>query len=765
MKRINTPYNRAFVTILGLMATIVAIFVFLLPPLPMNTFLYDNALRFSHSKPASPEVVLIIIDDKSLSEIGSWPWRRHWHAQLLSQLTHAKAVGFDITFLDESPFPEDNPVFEKAITQHGRVVMSNFFIDPTHSNTMVSNPYAPFNHASAARGFINVPIDNDGVVRHLHLQHAHTPYLHFSLAMLQVGKAHTTLDRTLQADLQKPMIPFIGKPKHYTMVSYTDVVHHRIDPSLFHNKYVLIGAWASGLGDKFPTPTATEGINMAGVEILANALQASLDNTWIQEANIWVTLVVSLLWVLGFCVLMRFLSPTSTLIITPLLSLLYFSIHFFILKYGNLWIRLDPSFFGGMIAFPMWNWRVQHLALRQIKKQVALLNADRSPFNLQPSPQVKNLSPHSIENYLLELRQTLERIRNLHRFIDDSFDNAPFIWLAFNPQGHLLLSSKVAKHYLIQHQLNDKITTSWSEILQKIVSDTQLLHGITKQIKQILNQPTKGTSHAQQLEFKDALGKDMLLNCNLTFTSQGEVSSLLLTLIDISEIREEERQRECTMNFLTHDMRAPQSAIQALLKLQNDPKTALPTKVLLQKLEQLSLNTLSLVDDFLYFTKAKNKHYQMVPLNLGDILQNVTDNFWSICQQRRVQLQLTLPETLCFVQANESLLTRVFNNLVDNALKYGRDDMQLNIKLQAEESYWRIDIQDQGVGIPSDYLNTIFELFTQVPKTQKRGGLGMGLSFVHMVITTHGGSIRVQSQENQGTCFTVRLPMLSNEDE
>ena len=125
--------------------------------------------------------------------------------------------------------------------------------------------------------------------------------------------------------------------------------------------------------------------------------------------------------------------------------------------------------------------------------------------------------------------------------------------------------------------------------------------------------------------------------------------------------------------------------------------------------------------------------------------------------------QLLAPAADVIVSGDRQRLQQVFGNLVDNAIKYTPPDGRIWIKLTTEDKFAVVHVEDTGVGIPHDMLHHIFELFTQVDP-QRSTGLGVGLALVRELVVLHGGSVQAISKGiNEGSEFSVRLPLLAAE--
>ena len=102
-----------------------------------------------------------------------------------------------------------------------------------------------------------------------------------------------------------------------------------------------------------------------------------------------------------------------------------------------------------------------------------------------------------------------------------------------------------------------------------------------------------------------------------------------------------------------------------------------------------------------------------------------------------------------------------FTNLVENAIKYNRENGWVHVTLNADYQYFYVKVEDSGIGIPEDSLEHIYERFYRVDKSHSReiGGTGLGLAIARSAVVMHRGAIKVFSQPSEGTTFTVRIPL------
>src|SRR5690606_25856047 len=130
----------------------------------LDQLIYERAISLIQH-PAPPDVLIVTIDDNAIDHLGRWPWPRSLHAMLLERLQTARAVGLDIVFSESNTQgPEDDRLLLSAVQRHGRVVLP-IVLDNLDRPTRAELPLASLAQAAAGLGYINIDLDDDGVVR------------------------------------------------------------------------------------------------------------------------------------------------------------------------------------------------------------------------------------------------------------------------------------------------------------------------------------------------------------------------------------------------------------------------------------------------------------------------------------------------------------------------------------------------------------------------------------------------------------------------
>lgn len=156
--------------------------------------------------------------------------------------------------------------------------------------------------------------------------------------------------------------------------------------------------------------------------------------------------------------------------------------------------------------------------------------------------------------------------------------------------------------------------------------------------------------------------------------------------------------------------------------------------------------------------KAANMNIEMV--NINDLLDLILKRLRPIAAKKKIELTLEGAKTVD-AQIDETKLTLAISNLVENAIKYNKEEGWVKVSLNADHKYFYVNVTDSGFGIPEESIDHIFERFYRVDKSHSTEieGTGLGLAITRSTIMMHHGAIRVKSQVGEGTTFSVRIPL------
>ena len=242
-------------------------------------------------------------------------------------------------------------------------------------------------------------------------------------------------------------------------------------------------------------------------------------------------------------------------------------------------------------------------------------------------------------------------------------------------------------------------------------------------------------------------------------STPGE-AGMIINLSDVTSIKQQQRERNELVSFLSHDVRSPLVSQLAMLdglqsgRMSQDEDT-------FNKIAHHAHRSLHLAEQFLQLNRAEQVNdSQFYECDLLTVIENSVDSITQQATKKNINIILDDTDEI-WIKGNAELIERVVINLLSNAIKYSPPDTSIHITLSAEDTMACVAIQDQGFGIDQDELPFIFDRFRRQKKSESSGpkGAGLGLNFVSIVIEKHHGSVDVVSEPGNGTTFTIKLPI------
>ena len=278
-------------------------------------------------------------------------------------------------------------------------------------------------------------------------------------------------------------------------------------------------------------------------------------------------------------------------------------------------------------------------------------------------------------------------------------------------------------------------------------------------------------------EITDAVRKisDGDLNVNLEIREDDEFSEIAMNLNsmtgDIKELMERERESERTKNELitniAHDLRTPLTSIIGYLELLSEKKD-LPEDTKQQYINIAYTKTRKLeklIEDLFGFTKLTYGKIAMKveKIDIVKLLSQLMDEFYPSFTSRSLDYELTSNVPAAVINADGTLIARLFDNLINNAIKYGAEGKRIDVKILAEPENTNpetvtVSVINYGKVIPQNEIPHLFDKFYRVESSRNSGtgGTGLGLAIAKSIVDMHNGTIHVESDLN-GTRFTVSL--------
>ena len=731
-----------------------------------NRQIYDH-LMSTLERPAPDNIVIVAIDDKSIAELGRWPWKRGTHAQLLNILNNGapRAIGLDVILTEGDAGANGTGGGDHALAlaiARNRHVVLPILTTRTEAGLAPLLPHAEFAAAAAGLGHIQLNFSGDGIVRSAYLYETlgGREWKTLALALLEDGDRARKNTGSPQEGAQQAAhrnllgIPFYGPPGHFTRVSYIDVLRGDVPARFFRDKYVLVGAAASGLGDVFPTPQANRQGLMSGIELHANMLAALQDGRSIAAAPYAARLAFAALPALLVLVGFMYLSPRYALALTGLLTVLTGGLCAILLQY-DVWLAPSAALLLLWLIYPLWSWRRLEVALRYLDEETGRL-ASSAPFAATPTRPGERRLWDFFERRIDAARTATRRMLDLHQFVSDNLNSMPDANVVIDCDGVVMLYNRKARELFVSLGITPARGQDVQLLLAPFHATATALEGALW--RDLLTAPTPSE---EGIEAVDPQRRMFMIRSTPSRQTDGDLLGWIISLADVTALRATLRLRDESLNFISHDMRAPQSAILATLELQRSGQVALDQETLFRRIEKSVHVTLSLADEFILLARAESRSYQPEELDFRSLLADATDEMWALANERQVRLEtIASDDEAYWVRGDRAMLVRALCNLLSNAIKYGPRNALVECRLsldRTEDAPQLIcAIHDSGAGLSEADLAQLFTPFYRASGSTQPGA-GLGLTFVKTVVEHHGGSVAA-SNLNGGACFIMRLP-------
>jgi signal transduction histidine kinase len=550
-------------------------------------------------------------------------------------------------------------------------------------------------------------------------------------------------------------IAFGGPPGgRFPTVSFIDVLRGRAATAFRPGDYVLVGATAASSGDQYSTPVLGEASVMPGVELQASILDTLIHGLAVVDAGPGLKLGLPLVAIVVLMLGYWRLSPTAAAILCGGLLLSSLALCAGLLAWGRVWWPPVPTIAALALAQPLWTWRrlaASHYMLEELTR------LSRDPGVLAGAEPPARVGADRIERQIALMRHTVARMRGLRRLVATAVQSLPDPTVLVNPAGEIVMTNLAA-----QQLFKPADAMSHWDIEQFFSTGGETPPAFDASTLGSPEQPWRVERTGLDGSIRDIRPVAWL-------DESGSPIGWIVRFADVTAARLAEQRREETLQLLTHDMRAPQASILALVA----QHASTLSDQLRERLSHYAERTIALADGFLHLARADSGEFAMAPVDLADVLIEAVDDLWPQSSARGIEVITLGVDREVLVNGERSLLTRALVNLIGNAVKFSDRGQKVECGLRVigddgggpprgrpRVTCW---IRDSGPGMAPETVAGLFRRFRHKAAGDGRraDGVGLGLAFVHSVIVQHGGSVTCQSEVGEGSTFEVTLPVLS----
>jgi len=701
----------------------------------LDNVVYDSLVGLAAPSP-SDRILLVTIDDASIATLGRWPWPRDVHAQFLQRLskTHVSAVAYDVLFTETADAAQDKRLGD-AIRLTGSVALPVLFETPGSNGRPidVTLPVSELTNATAHVGQVALFPDPEGMARSvpLSLTLEKREWLHLTEVAYRIAEGHPSpvYQRLAARHDFLVTIPFRARSGDFRTVSFHDVLAGQVPTGFLKDRIVLVGVTASGLGDRFRVPSRFGGL-LSGIELQANVMNSLLSNRVVFIPNRALGLALSVFPALILLLSFWWLRPRRALAASLVAIAVVLFVPALLLISWATWIAPTSALIGLLVAYPLWGWRRLEAVDRQIADELDAFAAEDTPLPL-PEAIYRYLDP--IGGQAARLRLAIANMRDLRRLVRDTIDSVDDPILVTNGIDRPILANAAARTVFGPNFAEHESSTLMEKFHREptVYEDgMQELHVHGDDIYSLRRYP-----------LRDHMGKDR---------------GLIMQLVNVTAIRAAQRTRQETLEFLSHDMRAPQSSIITLVERYRESIT---DSALAERITGLARKTLRLADNFVQLARLSAVPFDPEEVDIVGILSEAIDEVWALAVRGAVHIVIENPEEVVFIRGERDTLARAFSNLLDNAIKFSPEGSRIRCRIVESPTAIECTIEDEGPGIPAERRGNLFAKFGyQTKLADAQTSSGLGLAFVGAAIKRHSGMITCEECLPTGTRFMIYFP-------
>ncbi|MDO4554710.1 MAG: HAMP domain-containing sensor histidine kinase, partial [Lachnospiraceae bacterium] len=246
------------------------------------------------------------------------------------------------------------------------------------------------------------------------------------------------------------------------------------------------------------------------------------------------------------------------------------------------------------------------------------------------------------------------------------------------------------------------------------------------------------------------------------YTEVREIAGRFNEILGKMQILEDSRQE--FVSNVSHELKTPITSIKVLaesLLTQPDADASLYREFMSDIVEEIDREN-EIITDLLALVKMDKKvaNMNVETVNINELIEGIIKRLKPLAQKREIEIGFE-PFRPVVAEIDSVKLSLAITNLIENGIKYNEDHGWVHVYLNADHRFFYVKVEDNGVGIPEEYQDQIFERFYRVDKARSRetGGTGLGLAITRDVALLHKGAIKVHSTPGEGTTFTMRIPL------
>ena len=370
-----------------------------------------------------------------------------------------------------------------------------------------------------------------------------------------------------------------------------------------------------------------------------------------------------------------------------------------------------------------------------------------------------------ISEYSKNLKRMVEnRTRELQRALHDTEEARDKIDGILKSVGDGLIVTDIYNRVVLMNRAaEDLLGVRLSEVINRPIDFAIKDKTLRDKFKETLNKKKTGTQFDFELPGENTkYPRIMRARISVIYDKTGKQTGIVTIIYDVTHEREMDRLKTEFISIAAHELRTPLTSIQGfseILLTRSDLKEEEKKQFLsyINKQSKHLANIINTLLDISRIESGKGLIFNKAPCNINEIITETVGYFRAFSQKH--QFEVSLPEKSVELMVDKEKMRQVLENIISNAIKYSPEGGIIEVNGQLLEDHYQVSVQDQGIGIPPEHIEKIFDKFYRVDTSNTSvSGIGLGMSIVKDIVEAHGGRIWVESELGKGTTVIFTIP-------
>lgn len=415
-------------------------------------------------------------------------------------------------------------------------------------------------------------------------------------------------------------------------------------------------------------------------------------------------------------------------------------------------IKISPAIFIAVIFSIIIGFYISKKLTKNLTKPLYDINNSLNSLKIHKPKLLdeKDYNYEELNNIAKKVNQLSNQITNSNKNLNQQINKTDYI--LDNISEGLLIVDKELKIKIVNNQLIQLFNIDADLIGKNLFNLTQEINFI-KSISDCIEN--------EKICSIDINIKEQIYQCNINFVNNEYLHGAIIIFINVTDLRKAQKVKQEIFSNISHELKTPITSIKGFAEIlkQDLVKDKQKQQEFLDIIIKQSNNMSNLINDILFISRLENGELsnQKQNINLLELTNDILQNLTPLINQKN--LCISLSNKPIYFNCDKNQIYCLISNIISNAIKYNIYNGNININLKSNSKSIIIEIQDSGIGIPSECLERIFERFYRVDKDRNKNisGTGLGLSIVKHIANLYNGNITVDSKLNVGTKFIIKL--------